>query len=291
MNGFLSGVVAAMFLSLSGIASKEALKNEHSLDFSLVANAIGLILILPAAFFVSLAVSSEMLGVIYVGALFGSISNYLTFKALRHMEISVVMPLMNLTVIFTLLFGMLFVAEFPSSFALLGIFLIVVGGYILQLNQAPLDWRYPFRELKYSRYQHILFFGIICLSLAMVLGRIALKEVPSSTFLFYSYVFLTLNNLLLFLLLRREPLAESFRTMKQMFGWTFLGALLRLVSNFFFVYSVSVMYVAIAEAIKRLSTLFSVLLGGRVFKEEQLAWKSFASLIMIAGALLAAWGG
>ncbi len=290
MSGFLSGVVASIFLAFAGIASKEALKNEHSLDFSLVANALGLLLILPLALFISLQVPRDMMGLIYVGALFGSIANYLTFKSLRHMDISVVMPLMNLTVIFTLIFGALILHELPHPVALLGIAFIIIGGYILQINRTPFDRRYPFREVRESTFIHILIAGLICLSLASVFGRMVLKVSPIGTYLFYSYIFLTLNNGLLFLLFRREPIKESMRAMRQSFGWTLLGAVLRLVSNFFYTYSVSVMLIAVAESIKRLSTLFSVVLGGRVFKEEQLLWKSFASGIMIAGALLAAWG-
>lgn len=294
MIGYIFALLSAFAISVSGIAAKQALKREHSLDFSLFAHILGFLFLAPFVIWVDFGISKYHLGLIYLVSVFSTFGFWFMIRALRHMDISVETPLSNIGILFTVFFGYIFLGERLGVWHLVGVVFIVAGAYLLEINhsassgasRSKIDVWYPLREFKNSRYIHFLLAGLVLYSLSSVVDRVVLQEISVITYLFFVYLFLTINNILLFVFLHKVPFSVVFKEAKDSAGWAVLFAVSRLISNFLFANAISVLYVGVAVAIKRISTLLTVVLGGKFLSEENLRWRMMSSAVMIVGALL-----
>lgn len=285
MIGYIYALVSSIFISVANISAKEALRHEHSMEFSVFAGIIAFFIMIPFAPWVDFGVGYYYLGIIYISAAFAAFGFFFFSRALRHMDVSVVIPLANISIIFTAALGVFALGEWLSLPKFFGIGLIVVGAYLLEINHGHLDWLYPFKEFYSSRYLHYLLFGSIAISVAAVFDRVALKEIDVISFMFFSHVFLAANCLLIYIFLHKEPVSKAVAEARSALGWALSFSISRLISAFLFAYAISLVYVSLAYALKRMSTLVSVFLAGKIFNEKHIEWKIFASLLMVAGAM------
>jgi len=284
--GYIYVLVSTIFAAFSGIAAKKVLRDEHSVDYALFASGVGFLILLPFLPFIDLAVSWRELGLIFLASLLGATSLYFGWKAMRHLSLSTAAPLGDLSLISTVVLAVFFLGEIPNVNQWLGIGLIILGAYLLEAYPGKLDLLYPLRELKSSHYIHLLLGSIALASVAALIGRITLESVPPGTYLFFVYLFLFLVHAVLYFVVARERFSVALTGIQKNFSWFAVGAITRLAGSFLYVNAVALIYIGLAEAIHRLSTLVSVVLGGRLFKEENLLWKTFASVVMISGVIV-----
>ena len=282
--GYIYALASTIFVAFSGIAAKKVLRDEHSVDYALFASGIGFLILLPFLPFIDLAVSWREIGLIFLTSLLGAASLYLGWKAMRHLSLSVTAPLGDLSLISTVVLAIFFLGEIPNFNQSIGIGFVIMGAYLLEAYPGKLDLLYPLRQLKSSHYIHLLLGSIILGSVAALIARLALESVPPSTYLFLVYFFLFLVHAVLYFTIARERFSIATLGIRKNLGWFAVGALTRLAGSFLYVNAVALIYIGLAESIHRLSTLISVILGGHLFKEENLLWKAFASVVMICGA-------
>lgn len=288
MIGYLFSLFSAIAISVGAVAAKQALRKEHSLDFSIFANIFGLLFLAPFIMFVDLSIAPSKIALIYVASLFVVFGFWFSIRALRHIDMSVEAPLLNLSVVFTALFGYLLLGEILGGFDLLGILLIFLGAYLIEINHGGLDPLYPFREFKRSKYIHYLLLSTIIYSLGTITDRVILRETDVLTYLIFLYLFSTINHIALFFLFHRKEVSFSviYTEARESLGWLILFSASRLISNFFMATALTMLYAAIVTAIKRFSVLLSVVLGGKMFHEQQWKWRMGSAAIMLAGVLV-----
>lgn len=285
MIGFIYALASSIFIAVANISAKEALRHEHSMEFSVFASIIAFFIMLPFAPWVSFEINYMYLGIIYLSAIFVAFGFFFLSRSLRHMDISVVVPLENVSIIFTAVFGIIVLGEWLSPSKFFGIGLIVAGAYLLEINHGHLDWKYPLREFYSSKYLHYLLLGSIAISIAAVFDRMILKEVDVLSFMFFSHIFLMANCLLIYIFLHKEPIRKAIAEARDSLGWALSFSISRLIASFIFAYAISLIYVSLAYSLKKMSTLISVILAGKIFHEDHIKWKIFASLLMVIGAL------
>lgn len=283
MIGYIFSLFSAFAMAVSSVAAKEALRKEHSLDFAIFAHILGLLFLLPFIGYIDFNISYYQLGLVYLVSFFGTFGFWFTIRALRHLDMGVVAPLLNFSVIFTVAFGYWFLNERLGALHLLGVFFIVFGAYILEINHGKIDLLYPLREFKNSRYYHFLFGGIIFYAVGSIADRIILQQISVLTYLFFIYLFLVVNYILIFIFLHKVPFSTIFSEAKNSVGWLTLFSASKLISNFLFASAVGMMFIGIVVAIKRLSVLLTIVFGGKFFHEEHFRWRMFSSLIMLIG--------
>lgn len=288
MIGYIFALFSAFAMSISSVAAKQALKKEHSLDFSIFAHILGLLFLAPFIGFVSFDVGAGYLTLIYIASFLGTFGFWFTMKGLRYIDMSVETPLLNLSIIFTAILGYIFLGEKLGIFDIVGILFIFAGAYLLEANHGGMDLLYPFREFKKSKYLHLLFLGIICYSFSAIVDRTVLKEIDVVTYLFFIYIFATVNYLALFFMFHRHEFALNaiFKDAKDSVGWVVIFSISKLISNFLFASALTTLYAGIAIAIKRLSTFITVLFAGGLFHEKYWKWRAFSSAIMLFGVAL-----
>jgi bacterial/archaeal transporter family protein len=279
---FLS-ILSAFFLSFYDLFKKKMLQKEHSLEL-LSVTFITIFIIQSALIpYYSLDISLNSLLFTFFRSILTALALILFTKALKHMEISSIAPLSNLTPKFLIILSSIFLLEKISFFQILGISLIVLGSYFLQVHANYLS---PLKHLKLLKNKYIIYaiLSSFCLAISAVISKHVLKTLDVMTYLFYSYLFIAI-----FFVSATFIFYKGVKDLKNGF---FKGSYIIPVIALLFIFSDWAYFVALAMPtvlvslvipIRRLSTLFSVLFGGALFKEHYFVHKIVSSLVILLG--------
>jgi len=138
---------------------KKASRGVNSLVISWFNNVIPLILFTPGIFLLDLQINTNVIIGVTGSAVINVVAAILYMRAIQHDNISKVMPILSFTPLFLLVTSPLMVGEVPNKTGLLGIILLVIGSYILNLGRGKRSFLDPitglFRE-KGTRYMFIV---------------------------------------------------------------------------------------------------------------------------------------
>jgi bacterial/archaeal transporter family protein len=283
LDWILLSILSALFLSFHDVFRKKILKKEHSLELLSVTFITILIIQSSLIPYYSLNISLENLLFTFLRSISMALSLVLFTKALKHMEISLVAPLNNLTPLFLIFFSSIFLFEKITFFQILGISLIVLGSYFLQVHSNYLN---PIKHLKLLKNKYIIYaiLSSFFLAISAVISKHILKTTNVMTYLFYSYLFITI-----FFVFATFIVYKGFKDIKNGFSKGLyiipVIALLFLFSDwaYFVALAMPTVLVSLVIPIRRLSTLFSVLFGGSLFKEHYFVHKIVSSLVILLG--------
>lgn len=215
---------------------------------------------------------------------FYPLNAFLYLQAIKHSELSKVLPLQCLWPILSLLPAWLMLGEVPTGVAVLGIVLTVLGVYVLGMKEKVLHHPLqPFREEKGSRY---MLYVVVLVTLAGVLDKIA---IDASNAAYYSFVSTVGGVLVLYATLRLRNINElgRLRPMIKNLGatGTFQGS-----SYTTYLLALSAGPVAYVSAIRSANVLIGALLGITLLKEKMTTYKLASFALILIGALLLALG-
>ncbi|TAL48765.1 DMT family transporter [Patescibacteria group bacterium] len=289
MTWFIFALLSALFLSASTIAEKHALKRLHTIDLSAAVAFVNVILALPFLFFIDFSkVTLFSLALIFGSALAAAIAFYLVAKAVRHLQISFAAPLLSLSPGTSALLGYAILGEVLGGSDILGIAAMIVGSYILTLDPQH-DLLYPVRFFFKSRYVHFILASLLFYSLGAVIDRAIVFdfEIPIANYMVFVHLFIALLYLPAIYLFGGS-VRSALRALSSGGENIFLVAVFTISYRFFQMNALSAAFVGVVSAIKRSSSFFTTLVGGELFHERNLVRKIFASLLIVAGALLIA---
>lgn len=286
MNWILFALLASVLIGSNTIIRKKVLLQENVLEFMGVSGFFALAIITPFVFYVNI-LPAKTIFLIFIKSLFAFLFFYLSDRALRHMQISSFAPLANLSPLLLIFLGYIFLGEKLSFWQVAGVFLIVMGAYILELKDGFRHLLEPFYEIQKNKYLHFALLGLLFAAFSASLDRYILKSVNLLDFYFYQRIFI---DVLVFVFLFSffggvKSMAKTVRTS----GWLIiLGTLTFLLADFFYYKALMfpTAYIALVIAVKRISTLFATFAGGEIFHEDSLFRKGLACVIMIAGVFL-----
>lgn len=118
---------------------------------------------------------------IWVG--FYPINTFLYINAYKHGELSKILPLYSLGPVLSLFLGLFFLGQVPSFVATLGILVIAVGIYVLNLRGRYLH--NPLKIFTADRANLYTFLGLLLVAIAGVLDK---KAIDASGANYYSFV-------------------------------------------------------------------------------------------------------
>ena len=117
------------------LIEKKTLAREHAMEFSAALAFFNLILSVPFLFFVDYS-RLQIIPLVYIFFLMilVAMAFLLIAKSIRHMEVSAVAPFLALTPAVTAIFAFMFFNEALDQIQLLGIALILIVAYVLELH-------------------------------------------------------------------------------------------------------------------------------------------------------------
>jgi drug/metabolite transporter (DMT)-like permease len=206
-------------------------------------------------------------------------------EALRVSPLSLTVPFLAFTPAFMILTGAVILDERLNPQGIFGIFLIVLGSYSLHLKSLRKGFLAPLAAIFRERGSVLMLIVAFLYAITSVLGKLAVRH--SNPLFFASFYFIVhgvFASLVLTLFFRAYP----WRVVQESPKGVFLVGLTQTAMVITHMWAISLAPAAYMIAVKRLSVLFGVLMGGIFFKEEDLASRLFGASLMLAGVFLIA---
>ena len=202
-------------------------------------------------------------------------------RALQISPLSLTVPLLSLTPVFTILTSFLILGESPDRSGVCGILLIVVGAYFLNVDLSKKGILQPIKAVWIERGSLLMICVAFIYSITSNLGKLAIHH-SSPAFMVAFYLPL-ISLALLPLAVRSGMRLTQLRAGGSLFF--LIGASQALMALCHFV-AVSMILVSYMISVKRLSLLLSVVLGKVFFHEEHLKERLLGSFLMVTGVVL-----
>lgn len=189
----------------------------------------------------------------------------LYMKAIKRAELSVTVPLVTLTPLFMLLSSPILIGQFPNTAGLGGIFLIVAGTYLLNMENSRKGFFAPFKNLIYHQSSRYMLFVAFLWSITANIDKIGVEE-TSPVFWAFSKDFLILLYLIPIVWIKSKSPLRQLRS-----RWlSLLGiGVFRTTSVLTQMFAIQFILVAYVIAIKRSSALLIILYAFFVLHEKK----------------------
>jgi drug/metabolite transporter (DMT)-like permease len=284
---FTFALTFAFTTSLGGILSKRILKELDELTFIFLSFIFTapFLLILLLAFYQIPKVDTTFFLAIASSVILDVIAFYLAIKAIKMSEISLVNPISSFNPVFASIIAFFVLGERLSIQGIVGILIIVIGAYVLQVSSRKKGYLEPLIKLFSHKGVQMSLGAYFLWSITPIFQKIAINHTTPSAPPFASFAGL-LGGLTIygfFSLYKKISIKKNIVKFAKLF--TLIGVLGGLGQSAAFI-TFSLTNLGIAVAVFKLSMIFTVILGWLVFKEKEIKSRLFGSIIMLVGIIL-----
>lgn len=285
MIWFVFAILTAFFESMKNLFSKKSLKDidEYVAAWSL--SFFALPFLIPLLFFIKIpSLGTNFFPSLLIASFTGIIASILYMKAIKHSDLSITIPIVAFTPLFLLITSPLIVHEFPNAFGLLGVILIVIGSYVLNIKEKRKGYLKPFKALFKERGPKLMLIVALLWAIGTNYDKIC---VQNSSPIFYVIINLLFDSLVLSIIMlykSRKNLQQIRGNIKSLIPIGFSWAL----TMVFQMTAINLTLVSYVMSVKRLNIIFSVLIGYFVFKEKGIKERLAGAIIMVLGVILIA---
>ena len=208
-------------------------------------------------------------------------------KALRHTDISKTAPLRNLSIIFVVILSVIVLEETLSIKGILGVFAILIGTYLVEVNPKLKHHFHPFSIFK-NKYSIFIMIYLIAISFTGLVDKIILSgQINAYTYLFFTAMFNTIFAWTIQISFY-EGKMDVKTAIRNGGSWLILAALLTISSDilYFSALAVPTVYLSLAAPLRRISSLVSTAFGGKMLHEKHLTHRVIGCIVMLIGAFL-----
>lgn len=277
-----SGLLGAVILILSKLTLKKV--GANLLTWSLFA--------LPLPYLALLGLSSKPTSLrpafwvgTFLSALVFVFSKTISNHAIKNSQLSKIMPLNNLGALFTYIFGLFLISEAVSPLSLLGIFVTVLGTYLLNVGTAHEGLLQPLKILIQNRGSLLFILAVILSSLSGIFDKVGLRgTTPESPTLALLIESLFMTVFLTGYLARTEK--GWVPELKRNFGALAFISFLYTVSTYLTFSGFLSGPVALVGTVKRMQIFFVLILGYFFLKDRPPKHAWLATAVMLVGIFL-----
>ncbi len=277
-------ILTAFFESLKDVKSKQSLRYVDEYWLTWAVQLIAVLGLLPVLLYVGIPPLGPNFGwALLVGGGLNVWAFLLYVQAIKAADLSLTVPLVTLTPLFMLITSPLMVGEFPSLMDGVGVMLIVIGSYILNLAAESKGGFAPLRSLLTNPGCRKMLWVAFLWSFTANLDKVG---VANSSPFFWSVTLLLfiacgITPMLLYRFNTSPP--TQLRLNWQLLGLT--GGLAALAIGFQMM-AITMTSVAQVIAVKRMSSLISVLFGHFLFQESGLRERLSGAVVMVLGVVI-----
>ncbi len=281
----LFALLSSFFVSLGDVFGKKVLQeiDEYTTAFSLRIFAFSILFffMLFSNVQVTFDFSFTFLGALFVGGTLNVLAAIFYMRAIKDSDLSVSIPMLSFTPLFLLFLSPLILGEWPTWFGVMGVSFIVTGAYFLNIRQSRKGWLEPFRVLLREQGSRLMLLVAFIWSLTSTLDKVGVVATSPLVWALSInlYIILFMLPFVMVRLRKNAPLLLK--------KWKYLSAVGTSdgVGILFQMMAVQVTQVPYVIALKRMSILWSSLLGFSVFKEKDVLEKSAGIVCMLVGVL------
>lgn len=283
---FWYGMAAAVVGAVSTIINKHALTyvSAQLLTFALFAVSIPILLVLAL---------SSGLPQLNTGFYIGIAGSSLTFvfaktitnESIKQSLLSHIFPLTAFGSLFTYVLGVIFLSEYLTTPAVIGLVSVTFGAYILNAQNAREDIFKPIRLLITNRHSFLYIIAMLLAAMSSIFDKIAVSGVSDASALWTLLGENIIMSLLLVWSLERSQKRWT-RDFRQYFGILFVAGMVYAVLAYLVLSGFVDGPVALVTGIKRLQIVFVLLLSHAFLGDKATKHVWLGTLIMIAGIVL-----
>jgi len=217
-----------------------------------------------------------------LGGIAGAFGNGFMIKALQYGDLSVLGPVNSYKSIVGMIIGMFLLAEMPGIWGLIGVALIISGSYFVLDTTTE---RFSLALLKRSDIQYRIWAMVLTAIEAVFVKKVILATSVSFAFISWCCFGAFFSFFLLFgyrLEIMQQAKKIGKNDLSKIISLIICIGTMQLTTNYAFAH----MPVGYALSLFQLSTIVSVLLGYRFFKEQDIRKKLVGSAIMIIGSIV-----
>ncbi len=288
MEWYIFAFACAFIASLAAITEKRTLIKEHAMEFSTVLAIFNCLLSIPLLVFADFSIfysSIDLLVLIYCASLLGSVAFLLIAKSMRHMDISIVSPLLNFNPAVVAVLAFVLLGEKLTLIQIMGIVILMAGAYLLESNNGKNNFAKTIKEFTTSKYIHYIIISVFLYGLSSIIDKYSLGFITPVTYLATLQFFIAINFIIMIHLFHNGIYGIKNGIMKAG-KWIFIVAVFTVSYRLLQLQAVSMVYVSLVIPIKKLGTLFSTIIGGEIFHEKDILKKAIACLVMLLGVYL-----
>lgn len=279
-------LTSAFFSAIAAIIEKKVLFKEKALGFSVTLALLNLIIAIPFFFFINFSIlTTSGLIVLFIKSVLGALAFLCVMIGIKNLELSKALPLLVLTPGLVAIGALIFLKESLSQVEILGMVLLLIGTYVLQLkqNQKFLD---PWKIFIKSKGHLYIIGALLLFTITSILDKAILKnfKVPVNAFMGFQHLFLAMIFLCFIIFSGKAKQIKPI--FKNSLKYMIILALITITYRYTQILAVKQAPVALVLSIKRISVFFAVIIGGRLFREHNLLKRAIATAIMVVGAVL-----
>lgn len=209
------------------------------------------------------------------------VASTLYIKALKLSPISIVVPLMSFAPVFMLLSSPIFLGEWPSPAGVLGVIMVTVGAYTLNINLSKYGIWEPLKALFKDKGPLYTIIAAAIFSVDTAFGKKAIYYSDVYFFSFWYSLLMSVAYLPVVYKNSKGSLADIFK------DWKFyaVGVLFG-VGVLSFLVAIKLANIAYVSALGKVSMVIAVLYGKFFLGEESFKERLLGVFIMLAGIFL-----
>lgn len=283
---FWYGLAAAVVGAVSIIINKRALRGVSArvLALALFSVSIPFLLILAFSSGVPQLNAAFSIGVIGSSLAF-VVAKTITNESIKQSLLSHIFPLTAFGSLFTYVLGVLFLSEYLTVPAVIGLVTVALGAYMLNAQSAREDILKPFRLLLTDRHSFLYILAMLLAALSSIFDKVAVRSISSAGVLWTLLGENIIMSLLLVWSLERSE-KRWVRDFRQNFGILFVAGMVYAVLAYLVLSGFVDGPVALVTGIKRLQIVFVLLLSHVIFRDKATKHVWLGTLIMISGVIL-----
>nr|QNO50888.1 hypothetical protein LELLBOIK_00003 [Methanosarcinales archaeon ANME-1 ERB6] len=282
MPWFIFAFLTALFEATKDVLSKKSLKDidEYVVAWSLPFFALPFLL--PILLFTEIPPLGERfwLALVTGGTLY-AFTLVLYMKAIKSSDLSITVPMLTFTPLFLLITSPIMVGEFPGIFGLIGIFLIVTGSYLLNINKKSQGYLAPFKALLKEKGPRLMLVVAFVWSITSNIDKIGLQNSSPLFWVIAVDIYVALLMLPLCTFRRNRKTAQIRANWRALLTLGLFGGLTAVCQ----MTAISLTLVAYVISIKRTSAIGGVLFGYLIFKEKGIRARLVGAIVMVFGVL------
>lgn len=283
MTWLVFALLTAFFESMKDLFSKIGLGQIDEYMIAWAIPAFALPVLLPALFVLEWPeIGPDLAWAVPASGLLNTLAIVLYMKAIKLSDLSLTVPLVTFTPLFLLITSPLMLGEFPKMIGLAGVILIVGGSYMLNIRQYRKGFIAPIKALLHEPGPKLMLCVAVIWSISANIDKIGVQNSSPVFWSVFLTIFLSISLLVPVLIWSTRPFSSLRSRMGRLIPIGLFNAL-TLISQ---MTAINMTLVAYVIAIKRMSTMLSVIWGHTLLGEKGFQERLLGVIIMLGGVVL-----
>jgi uncharacterized membrane protein len=283
MNWILLSFLTAASEAAKDVFGKISLRQTNAYIVAWAYRLFSLPFLIPFLFFIEIPTVYPMYWVaLLVGGILNVATSVLYMKAIEHSDLSITVPMVTLTPMFLLLTSPILIGEVPSFMGVIGVLLIVVGSYTLNISDAKKGFWKPLKSLVSDKGPRYMMAVAFIWSISSNFDKIGIQASSPMFWAITVNAFIALAMIPLVLVKVKSNVSQIFHNVKLLMPIGIFGAL----TLVFQMHAIELANVAYVISIKRVSVVLAVVAGYFIFKEKGFRNRLLGVILMLMGVVL-----